>query len=222
MSFDLIIFDCDGTLVDSEYAHDFAIAEILRAQGFDDYNVERVRDRFTGNRFSQILEILSAETGHIFPGDIRQTYISRARALLPTHQKSVPGAADLVEYAKARGKICVASNGQRDNVFYSLEVAGLLPLFDQDYIFTGLDVENAKPAPDLFLMAAEKLGAEAGKTLVIEDSLVGARAGLAAGMTTFGFVGTSHSPDAQRAALLDLGVERVFDRLIHIQDHLAG
>lgn len=222
MVFDLIIFDCDGTLVDSEYPHNLAVSELLIDEGFDYITPEYVRDHFTGNRFSHILEKLTTKTGHEFPDGFRQRYIKRAYELLPLHQKPIEGVHELVSAAKDLAKICVASNGQKDNVFYSLETAGLLPYFEEAYIFTGLDVPNAKPAPDLFLMAADKLGAEPSKTLVLEDSVVGVTAGVAAGMTTFGFTGTNHAPEEQEKALKKAGAAHVFHKLIHIQDYIQG
>ncbi|MCB1531991.1 MAG: HAD family phosphatase [Alphaproteobacteria bacterium] len=222
MIFDLIIFDCDGTLVDSEYPHNLAVSELLIEQGFAHISVDYVRDHFTGNRFSQILENLCAETGHQFPNGFRERYVRRAAELLPLHQKPVSGAKELVEFAGTQTKICVASNGQRDNVLYSLESAGLLPLLDEAHIFTGLDVENPKPAPDLFLLAAKKMGADPARTLVIEDSVVGVTAGVAAGMTTFGFTGTHHDHESHAKALKSLGAHQVFDALIHIQREIES
>lgn len=220
-SFDLIIFDCDGTLVDSEYAHNLAVSELLIEQGFDYVSVEYVRDHYTGHRFSDILANMTAQSGKTFPEGFRQRYVKRAYELLPEHQKPIAGARKIIEYAKNKTKICVASNGQKDNVFYSLEVAGLLPLLDPDHIFTGLDVPNPKPAPDLFLMAAEKLGAAPAKTLVIEDSVVGVTAGVAAGMKTFGFSGTHHDPATHEKTLKSAGAHETFNALIHIQNHLS-
>ena len=221
MTFDLIIFDCDGTLVDSEYPHNLAVAELLNSEGFDEFTADYVRDHFTGSRFSHILDDVTTKTGHQFPEGFRQRYIQRAYELLPLHQKPIDGVHELLSTAKLMTKICVASNGQKDNVFYSLETAGLLPYFKEEHIFTGLDVPNAKPAPDLFLMAADKLGAAPSKTLVIEDSVVGATAGLAAGMTTFGFTGTHHDSETHKKTLKSIGVNQIFDALIHIQDHLS-
>lgn len=222
MIYDLIIFDCDGTLVDSEYLNNLAVCELLAEQGLSQYDMDYAMAHFVGKRFSQIIADIAEETGHSFPADMARQYIDRAAAMIPTHMKTIAGAYDLVSAAKAQGKICVASNGQRDNVFYSLEVAGLLPLFDEAHIFTGLDVANPKPAPDLFLMAAERLGAAPDKTLVIEDSVVGVTAGVAAGMTTFGFTGAHHDPKGHMQTLKNTGADDVFDALIHIQEHLSG
>lgn len=222
MSFNLIIFDCDGTLVDSEYLNNLAVAELFAEEGLPAFTVDVIASRFTGHRFSQITEIVSRETGHVFAPDASKRYVERARSLIPVHQETVEGAADLIRTASSIAKICVASNGQRDNVFASLEFAGLLPLFDESRIFTGLDVKNAKPAPDLFLMAAEKCGVIPEKTLVIEDSIVGATAGVAAGMTTFGFTGTAHDKAAHSKALAQIGVHKIFDALIHIRDEITG
>lgn len=220
MHIDLIIFDCDGTLVDSEYLNNLAVCELLAEQGLAQYDMDYAMNNFLGQRFSRIIEDIAAETGHNFPDDMAARYVARAAELIPTHLKYIDGAGDLVELAGAHTKICVGSNGQRDNVIYSLEVAGLLRHFPDEHIFAGPVVENPKPAPDLFLLAAEKLGAKPENTLVIEDSVIGVTAGIAARMQTWGFTGTHHDPGTHENALKSAGAHEVFSALIHIQGHL--
>ncbi len=222
MFYDLIIFDCDGTLADTEYLNNLAVCELLAQQGLPQYDMDHAMTHFVGKRFSQIIADIAAETGRTFPQDISQRYVARAKAMIPTHQKPIAGAAELVYASKAHSTICAASNLQRNDVFYSLEIAGLLPYFETEHIFTGLDVENPKPAPDLFLMAAAKLGAAPENTLVIEDSTVGVRAGVAAGMTTYGFTGTHHSPETHAETLKSAGAHEVFNALIHIEEAIGN
>ncbi|MEM7680113.1 MAG: HAD family phosphatase [Pseudomonadota bacterium] len=223
MTFDLVIFDCDGTLVDTEYANNLATIELLHEQNLTQYDMAHAMENFVGKRFNVILNDITEETGNTFPDDMSARYIKRATDLLPTHIKTIAGAEELVRAAQQNTKICVGSNGQRDNVIYSLELAGLKDYFPDEHIFTGLDVPNPKPAPDLFLLAARKMGAKPAKCLVIEDSQGGATAGIAAGITTYGFVGVSHEPKTMRKTLLEsVGVDAVFDDLIHIKEkHFA-
>ncbi len=219
-SFDLIIFDCDGTLVDTEYPNNLASVQLLAEQGLPQYDMDYALEHFVGVRFNEILQSITAETGHVFPEGFRQKYVQRARNLLPTHYKTIEGAKELVKTAKENTKICVASNGQRDNVFYSLELAGLKEHFPEEHIFTGLSAPNPKPAPDIFLLAAKELGAAPEKCLVIEDSKGGVSAGLAAGMTTYGFTGTHHAPDIHARALKACGAHETYTSLIHIHKGL--
>lgn len=220
MTYDLLIFDCDGTLVDTEYPNNLATIELLHEQGLAQYDIDYAFANFVGKRFNEIIKDIAAETGHTFPDDMSARYIKKAAALLPTHLKRIEGAQRLVETAKDNMKICVGSNGQRDNVIYSLEIAGLKQYFPDEHIFTGIEVEKPKPAPDLFLLAAEKMGVSPEKCVVIEDSVGGATAGVAAGMTTLGFTGCAHNRAELTKKLNDIGVEEVFDSLIHIQEKL--
>lgn len=220
--FDLIIFDCDGTLVDSEYLNNLATVELLAAQGLMQYDMDYAFAHFVGIKFSTILKNITAETGHVFPHDMRERYIERAMALVPDYLKPITGADEMVASARMQGKIAVASNGQRDNVLFTLEKTGLLHHFDQNYIFTFSDVKNAKPAPDIFLLAAERLGIAPEDTLVIEDSVVGVTAGAAAGMTVYGFTGTHHNPGPYGEKLENAGATKVYTSFIHMRRDLFG
>ncbi len=222
MSYDLIIFDCDGTLVDTEALQNLATIQVLHEEGLTQYTLDYALKNFVGVRFGQTLKNIEAETNHQFPYDMPARYVARVAELMQDRFKVVEGAVDLVMAASAVAKICVASNGQRESVLKSLEMGGLIDLFEDDHIFTGLQVPNAKPAPDLFLMAAKNLGVLPAKTLVIEDSVVGVTAGVAAGMDVYGFVGASHDKNAAREALKKVGAKRVYDTLIHIQNDLIS
>ena len=209
MAYSLIIFDCDGTLVDSELLNNMAMVEVLQGFGLAQYTLDHALEHFTGLRFSQILENINRETGFPFPPDAAKGYLSAVRRLAPTHMKAVPGAEELVRHASSRFKTSVVSNGERNNVLMSLEMTGLRPLFSEEHIFTGL-MAAAKPAPDLFLLAMERLGERAAETLIIEDSVVGVTGGVAAGASVWGFTGTHHAPAAQAEALRKAGAEQVF------------
>jgi beta-phosphoglucomutase-like phosphatase (HAD superfamily) len=118
-------------------------------------------------------------------------------------------------------KICVASNGERVNVLRQVEAGGFGEFFSEAHIFTKNMVKRAKPAPDLFLLAAQKMGAGPSRTLVIEDSITGATAGVAAGMTVVGFTGSVHNRAVHGKALRGVGVHHVTARFSDIL-RLAG
>ena len=220
--YDLIIFDCDGTLVDSEYLNNLATCELLAAEGLGQYNIDYAYEHFIGMKFTEILKNITAETGHAFPPDFAKRYTARAMELIPQYLKPIEGAQELVRAAQDRCKIAVASNGQRDNVIFSLRQTGLFDAFGENRILTGTDVKNAKPAPDLFLQSAEKQGIESDRCLVIEDSVTGATGGLAAGMMVYGFTGTHQNPQTYGQKLKNAGVAKVYNSLIHMRTDLFG
>jgi len=216
MTYDLIIFDCDGTLVDSEYLNNKVVAEYFQSLGFPQFTIEYSFKHFMGKALPDIIKIVEAETGTKVPEDHAVHLIAASEQNLAQYLKPVPGAPQMVAMAASLGKICVASNGERIPVLSSLKYTGLNQYFPESQVFTRSQVAKGKPAPDLFLYAAAQMGAGPAKCLVIEDSVPGATAGVAAGMTVFGFTGVHHNAAEQERALLDLGVNRVFSDLIHI------
>ncbi len=220
-SFDLVIFDCDGTLTDSEYLNNQALLDVLHAEGLTQYTLEHAYKHWVGTTVSNILLAIKAETGReLLPQDVIPRYTRRVSELQLTALKPIEGAAELIVAAKARCKVCVASNGERKNVIDSLEKTGLMTNFTEDIVFTKVQVKNPKPWPDLFLFAASTMGADPSRCLVIEDSSAGVRAGVAAGMTVWGYTGSSHDPEKQAQVLKSAGAHEVFDRLIHMQNKL--
>ncbi len=219
--FDLIIFDCDGTLTDSEYVNNQAFIDVLNESGFSGYTLEHAYANWVGTTVSSICLAIQMETGRVLPSDIVLRYIARVTELQTTSLKALDGALDLVMSASKKLKICVASNGERSNVLNSLVLTGLMPHFTEETVFTKVQVKNAKPAPDLFLFAAAKMGVEPSRCLVIEDSAAGVTAGVAAGMTTFGITAAAHEPQKQAQTLKAAGAQEVFPALIHIREQLG-
>lgn len=220
--FDLIIFDCDGTLTDSEYLNNQALLDVLHEEGLTHYTLDHAYKTWVGTTVSSILLAIRVETGRdLSPQDIIPRYIKRVTELQKTALKPVEGAPELVAATSKNFKICVASNGERSNVIDSLEKTGLMTYFTPETVFTKVQVKNPKPAPDLFLYAAAQMGVEPERCVVIEDSTTGTRAGVAAGMTTWGFSGSNHDPAKQAENLKAAGAHAVFDRLIHIKDRLG-
>ena len=219
--FDLIIFDCDGTLTDSEYANNQALLEVLHEDGFTEYTLDYAYKTWVGTTVSSILLGIQLETGRMPSADILPRYIKRVSELQQTALKAIDGAPELVAAAKKKYKICVASNGERTNVVNSLILTGLMQNFTEDTVFTKIQVRNPKPCPDLFLFAANKMGVLPDRCLVLEDSAAGVTAGVAAGMTTWGFTGSSHNPEKQEINLKSAGANAVFESLIHIKESLG-
>lgn len=223
MTHDLIIFDCDGTLVDSEYLYNAITAELLNGLGFDEYTPELCIELFAGQAWSMIKTTLEEKHGQAIPRDIVDLYIKTANSRMDTDLQAPDHAHHVLETLSAEGKaVCVASNGERNNVIKSLNVTGLFGFFDESRIFTKIQVERPKPAPDLFLFTAEQMGFTPAQCLVIEDSPTGVRAAKAAGMSAIGFTGTAHDQEKQGEALKTAGADVVTDTLIHIPEHANG
>ncbi|PZO87201.1 MAG: HAD family hydrolase [Micavibrio aeruginosavorus] len=220
-NFDLIIFDCDGTLTDSEYLNNKALLDVLHEDGFTQYDLDHAYANWVGTTVSNILLSIQMETGRVPADDVVPRYIAKVAEMQHTHLKPIEGAADLIAAAAKLGKICVASNGERTNVVHSLELTGLMQYFTPETVFTKIQVKNPKPYPDLFLFAASQMDVPPERCLVIEDSAAGTRAGVAAGMTTWGFTGSSHDLEKHENTLKSAGADRIFPRLIHMIDALA-
>lgn len=221
MIYDLILFDCDGTLVDTEPLHSYACVQLLKEQGIKGYDQNRITEEFMGTKFGDMLKTITSRTGHVFPADMPMQYQNRVRELSMTNFKTVPHVEDIVCRAHERTAIGVASNGQRDNVLLSLDLSKLRQFFPDEHVFTAIQVKNPKPAPDLFLLAAREMKADPARTLVIEDSVVGVTAAAAAGMHVFGFTGVSHEvPETIVQKLKNAGAMRVYGSFIHMAEDL--
>ncbi|HEY0900577.1 MAG TPA: HAD-IA family hydrolase, partial [Micavibrio sp.] len=140
--------------------------------------------------------------------DINQHFIDRVAANMAAMAKPAPGIGEVLAQIAPAYKICVGSNGERPNVVGALIATHIKHYFADAHIFTVEDVAHPKPAPDLYLHAAQKMGVAPDRCLVVEDSIPGARAGLAAGMHVFGYYGLAHDPDDQAQALQALGVHK--------------
>ncbi|TWI75035.1 HAD superfamily hydrolase (TIGR01509 family) [Bradyrhizobium huanghuaihaiense] len=206
---DLIIFDCDGVLVDSELLSCRCLSEVLAEFDFE-LSLEQALELFLGRSTAAIGQYYR-ERGRTLPDE----FLPRLKArVLETFAKSlqpIPEVATVLSALKAPR--CVASSSDLDRVSLSLDVTGLASHFD-GRLYTAQMVKHGKPAPDLFLHAAEMMRADPSRTLVIEDSVSGVQAGKAAGMTVWGFVGGGHyrSRDG-RAILSAAGADRVFARM---------
>lgn len=206
---DLIIFDCDGVLVDSEVLSCRCLSAVLAGYGID-LGVEQALELFLGRSTTAIL-VHYQRLGRPIPDRFLAELSASVRAAFSSELCSIEGVGSVL--AALRTPFCVASSSDLDRVSFSLSVTGLAPLLGTR-VYTSQMVAHGKPAPDLFLYAADAMRADPRRTLVIEDSLSGVTAGKAAGMTVWGFVGGSHyrSRDG-RTALYNAGADRVFERM---------
>lgn len=180
-----VIFDCDGVLVDSEPVANAILAEVLTEIGLPTTAEESVRD-FMGRSWAHAVAVATERLGAPPPPELRERYRERLFASYDAGLPQVPGVAEALD-AIALPR-CVASSGSHERIRYGLRAAGLLDRFEDAAIFSADDVAHGKPAPDLFLRAAARMGFNPATTAVVEDSPAGVEAGRAAGMTVFGYV----------------------------------
>jgi HAD superfamily hydrolase (TIGR01509 family) len=218
MSFDLVIFDCDGVLIDSELISCRCLIETLRGYGIET-TLEEVFAAFLGRSTRSIAEHYRA-AGRKIPDDFPAELRTRVRQAFAAELRPIENIETVLRRLAA--VYCVASSSDLDRVEFSLALTGLSDLFS-GRIFTAQMVPNGKPAPDLFLYAAARMNAAPARTLVIEDSISGVQAAKAAGMTVWGFVGGSHySSRDGRALLMEAGADRVFERMADFRHHPAA
>lgn len=182
----LVIFDCDGVLVDSETIANRALIAALAAEGWTLDEAES-RRLFVGLSLASVVARIETELGRALPGDwlarLQAGTYERFRAEL----RAVPGAAAAVRAVQAAGiATCVASSGTPDKLALTLGLTGLAPLFGPQ-VFSASAVARGKPFPDLFHHAAARMGVAPEHCLVVEDSVPGVTAALAAGMAVLGF-----------------------------------
>ncbi|MFY9839086.1 MAG: HAD family hydrolase [Xanthobacteraceae bacterium] len=194
----LVVFDCDGVLVDSENIAHALLAQMMTDLGRPMTTAEAVQ-KFAGRSLVDTLSLIEAGLGRSIPDDLGQRY---GRLLLERLRRDLKPIAG-VEAAVAALPYprCVASSSSLKRIRLSLEATGLASLFGAN-IFSATQVDHGKPAPDLYLFAATRMGAAPEHCVVIEDSALGVTAGRAAGMKVIGFTGAAHATNnaAQRLA----------------------
>jgi HAD superfamily hydrolase (TIGR01509 family) len=207
-TFDLIIFDCDGVLVDSEVLACQSLAETLGRHGIPS-SLADVYSRFLGRSFTVVEEHYQRARGEPLPDAFRTGLRETQASLFQSSLKAIPHIRDVLGSLKV--PFCLASSSDAERIRVTLAATGLDALFG-DRVYTAAMVARGKPAPDLFLLAARSMGALPARTLVVEDSLTGVEAGKAAGMTVWGFIGGSHYAGRRdiEAALVAAGADRVF------------
>ncbi len=218
-AFDLVIFDLDGVLVDSELLGARVTAAALAEAGIEITEAE-LCERFLGISTAAMLHTIEAEHGCELPASFREALRLRVLKAFEHKLQEVAGVRPVLDALAV--KRCVASSSHPERIWRSLELVGLLDRLAPN-LFSATMVEHGKPAPDLFLLAAGRMGAEPARCLVIEDSEVGVRAGKAAGMTTFGFTGASHvRPQTHGPRLLAAGADAIFAEMAALAGLIAA
>lgn len=213
----LIIFDCDGVLIDSERVATEVDARELTAAGVP-MTPEILSARFAGVPYRDMYRILEAETGVRLLTDYaeRTRHLVMAALAAEGPGLAIPGIHEALDLLAGR-TLCVASSSSHEWLRATLSQVGLWARF-APHIFSASEVARGKPAPDLFLHAAARMNVRADDCIVIEDSVAGVQAARAAGMDVLGFYGAGHCVAGYRDRLLAAGAISVFDRM----SELAG
>ncbi|MEU3527104.1 HAD family hydrolase [Streptomyces sp. NPDC038707] len=187
MRYDLVIFDNDGVLVDSEPMSNRLLAAYLTELGHPTSYEDSIRD-YMGSAMHRVHDLVLERTGRRLPEDFDEVFHARVFAAFERELRPVPGVTDVLEKLAADGvPYCVASSGSHERIRVGHRTTGLDRWFTDERIFSADDVGRGKPAPDLFLHAAERMGVAPGRCVVVEDSPPGVQAAVAAGMDVYGF-----------------------------------
>jgi HAD superfamily hydrolase (TIGR01509 family) len=208
----LVIFDCDGVLIDSEVVAARVLARELTAVGFP-LTADDCLARYTGMSMGSVLSRVEEEWGRAPPADFMERVRAADAEAFRAELRPVAGARKVVREL-ARPK-CVASSGRLAKMRLTLSLTGLLP-FLEPHLFSAEMVARGKPAPDLFLYAADRMNFAPARCVVVEDSREGVRAAVAAGMRVLGFAGGSHCTPGHDALLRAAGASFVFTRMAEL------
>lgn len=213
MAYDLVIFDNDGVLVDSELISNRVLAECLTEAGFPTTFEDSVRD-FMGAAMHRVHDVVRERTGGTLPAGFDAGYHARVFAEFERDLEPVEGVADVLEKLAADGvAYCLASSGGHERIRVTLRKTGLYAAFGEERIFSAQDVGRGKPAPDLFLHAARTMGVSPERCAVVEDSGLGVAAARSAGMDVYGY--TAMTPAAKLA-----GAGALFGSMAELPDLL--
>ncbi|ARX85463.1 hydrolase [Streptomyces alboflavus] len=210
----MVIFDNDGVLVDSEPISNKMLAAYLTEVGHPTSYEESLRD-YMGGAMHRVHDLVLERTGQRLPDDFDEVFHERVFAAFKRDLEPMAGAMDVLEKLTAEGvPFCLASSGSHERIRVGHRKTGLDKWFDDGRIFSSQDVGRGKPAPDLFLHAAESMGVAPDKCVVVEDSPLGVQAALAAGMDVCGFTAMTPAERLRDAT-------RLFSELRALPDLLA-
>lgn len=213
MRYDLIIFDNDGVLVDSEPLSNTVLAGYLTELGHPTSYEDSLRD-YMGGATHRVHDLIRERSGQELPAGFDEEYHARVFAAFRQDLQPVPGVTGVLDALDAHATpYCVASSGSHERIRVGHRKTGLDRRFGDTIIFSSQDVGRGKPAPDLFQYAARHMGVPAGRCAVVEDSPLGVQAALAAGMDVYGF--TAMTPPAQLT-----GCKGLFSRMTELPELL--
>ena len=202
--FDLVIFDCDGVVVDSERLVFEVFGSFIGSLGVH-LTDEETREQFLGRTLAECMAIVEQLRGKPAPSGALERYTAERDRVLREQVQAVEGIREVLETLTI--PYCIASSGGYDKMRITLGATKLMPFFE-GRLFSATEVACGKPAPDIFLFAAERMGASPARTAVVEDSVNGVLAGRAAGMTVLGYVDLT--PPAK---LVEAGATRTFTQM---------
>ncbi|HYW56233.1 MAG TPA: HAD family phosphatase [Polaromonas sp.] len=209
MRFEAVLFDCDGVLVDSEPITNGVLRDMLEEAGWKLSPAECMR-LFVGKAVIDQTVLIEANTGKPLTSEWLDEFRERRNQGLVAGLVAIDGAVEAVAkiHKLSNGRIACASGADRFKVEMQLEKCGLMPYF-KGHIFSGHEMPRSKPAPDVYLAAAAALGVDPKRCAVIEDTVTGVMAGIAAGATVFGYSPAEAGHDAP-AALIEAGASLIF------------
>lgn len=207
----LVLFDCDGVLVDSEIISSRVDSERLAAIGYD-ISVQEMSHRFAGLTWDRISKLIEADLGHSLPENFHAETNAELDKRLAKDLKIIPGVQEMLD--KLDYPRCICSNSSPERLKLSLTKTKLYDRF-RPYIFSAVAVRNnqPKPSPDVFLHGAEEFGVDPRDCVVVEDSTHGIHGARAAGMRVIGFTGGSHTWPGHADALTAAGAVTVINRM---------
>jgi len=207
--FDLVIFDNDGVLVDSEPLANGLLAEILTGYGLE-LTAQECIERYLGSTLTRVRALVEAELGHAIPADFEVRYRAEVYPRLAESVRPISGVGEALDAITGAGMaVCVASSAIHERIRITLTTAGLIDRFT-GRMFSAEDVAAGKPAPDLFLHAAASLGVPPERCAVVEDAPAGVEAADAAGMVVFAYAALTPR------LLLEGASGGVFDDMAHL------
>jgi HAD superfamily hydrolase (TIGR01509 family) len=209
---ELVIFDCDGVLVDSEPVANRVFAEELARLGLE-MGYREICERFVGLSMARCMEIVGQRLGREVPSDFLERLQSRTFEMFRRGLQPVPGVQEALRGIDV--PVCVASSGEHEKMRLTLGLTGLLPRFE-GRLFSATEVPRGKPHPDLFLYAAKRMGASPRACIVVEDSPPGVAAARAAGMRALGYAGRENAGRLAAAGAL------VFDDMRELPGLVKG
>ncbi len=211
----LVIFDCDGVLVDTEPVSNRVLARSITEAGLA-ISADEVGEEFEAMRLADVQARVEERIGRRLGKSWLPDFEARRVAEFEQGLDPIPRVEDVLRALRAAGRpICVASQARREKTELTLGLTGLLEYFDDGSLFSSTLVEHGKPHPDLFLYAAEAMGVEPARCVVVEDAVPGVRAALAAGMPAFGY-----APEGTDDRLAAAGA-RVFNSMTELLKLLA-
>lgn len=212
--FELIVFDCDGVLVDSERIANEVFAKILNEECGFALTLEDMFDQFVGRSLSQCMEIVERRLGKAPPPGLEERYNKEINQALQESVVAVNGVESVLDEIDI--PYCVASGGSYEKMHTTLGKTDLMRYFD-GRLNSVSDVKRGKPFPDVYLLAAERMAVEPSRCLVVEDSPPGVQGGVAAGMVVFGYCELM-----EKEKLVEAGAHHTFGNMRNLADDIRS